>query len=62
MGEQYENHWNKTPLLLLHDFVFMVFSHISVRILLISSLNVPFKSSHKDESFGTKIITLGLCI
>ena len=24
-----------------------------------SKLNIPLKSSHKDESFGTKIITLG---
>ena len=39
-----------------------VYNDISVRILLISKLNIPFKSSHKDESFNNKIITLRQCV
>ena len=30
--------------------------------LLTSKLNIPLKSSHRDESFGTKIITIGQCV
>ena len=54
---------SKLYFLLLHDLLFCdVYSHISMSILLISNFNRPFKSSHNDESFGTKIITLGPCI
>ena len=38
-----------------------VYSDILATILLIQKLNIPLKSSCKDESFGTKIITLGQC-
>ena len=27
-----------------------------------SKLNIPFLSSHKDKTFGAKIITIGQCI
>ena len=47
----------KLHFLLFNDLMFYgVFSHISVKILLISNLNKPFKSSYKDEPFGTRII------
>ena len=36
--------------------VFMIFIVISQ---LVSKLHIPLKSSRKDKSFGTKIITLG---
>ena len=40
--------------------VFMVFIVISLSryYILISNLNTPFKSSYKDEPFGTKIIAI----
>ena len=64
MGEQSENHWNKNLLFcsLMVWCFYSVYSHISARVLLISKLIVPLQSSHKDESFGIKIITLGQCV
>ena len=36
-----------------------IYCYISARMLPVSKLNIPLKSSCKDKSFGTKIITLG---
>jgi len=34
-------------------WLYSIYSHISARILLRTKLNILFKSSHKDKSFGT---------
>ena len=38
------------------------YSDTSTRMLFISKLNMSLQSSHKDESFGTKVIILGQCV
>ena len=38
------------------------YSDTSARMLFISKLNMSLQSSHKDEAFGTKGITLGQCV
>ena len=38
------------------------YSDTSARMLFISKRNMPLQSSHKDESLGTKVITLGQCV
>jgi len=64
MGEQYENYLNKNPLFspIVFLWLYSIYNHISARILLRAKLNIPFKLSHKDKSFGTKFITLGQCV
>ena len=38
------------------------YSDTSARMLFISELNMSLQNSHNDESFGTKVITLGQCV
>ena len=53
----------KTCVFLLNDLMFYdIYRDISARFLLISKFIKLLKSSRKDKSFGTRIITLGQCV
>ena len=54
--------WKSLKLKLMVLCFYGFYSDTSARMLFISKLNMPLQSSHKDESFGTKVITLGQCV